>query len=547
MTLFLLVFELIVFRTSYGAYFENALSAQLVWLPARVGGLLATVALQVLFFRASFIASRPWRVAYVALFTAIVATQYGFVRATGGFINGHDFRIAAGELSRWGAMGVNYASWLAVVPAAIYGVLLVRAPRLPSQGDFRRFAGLLCLTAGLHSIYAANLYARDDEDSGLVADSGPPTTSLQWFARSATMASWSWAASRYWRARLGEREAVTIDAPAIPARHLMLVVDESVRADHMSINGYPRQTTPWLEALQHSGGLTNWGVAASTASTSNTSVICLLTGVNTLPDRQRRALTQPTIFQYAKAMGFRTHLFDGGARYPRFGLSSDDLRFVDDWATRDRFGAEVDADFRIAVEAGRLLEQPAPQFIVVLKRGGHAPYQQNYPPDRAVWLPDLNAFEAETEDRATVNSYDNGIVYNVDTFFQTLFRSSQGIERTVIIYTSDHGQLLTDSKPQLTRDLVWGEVAVPLMMLGGARPDVDVTYRASHANVMATLLDLMGVPADSRRAGYARSLLDGTGTTVEPRRVFVGAFFGIGAFAIQDFDELRQQYVSGAP
>ncbi len=114
-------------------------------------------------------------------------TQYGYARATGGFLNGHDFEIAIGAPMHWGTMVARYVNWLAAVPVAVYAVLLVMAGPWRRSGDVKRFVTVAVLTVAVHSFYAASLYAYRDEEAGLRVEQGPPLVSPQWFARSATM------------------------------------------------------------------------------------------------------------------------------------------------------------------------------------------------------------------------------------------------------------------------------------------------------------------------------------------------------------------------
>jgi membrane-anchored protein YejM (alkaline phosphatase superfamily) len=261
-----------------------------------------------------------------------------------------------------------------------------------------------------------------------------------------------------------------------------------------------------------------------------------------LPDRRYRSTTSPLLFQYARAMNYETHLFDGGARQPRFGIDFDDLEVIGDWGTRDRFGNDPDTDFRIAREVASLLDRAAGQFIVILKRGNHAPYERNYPAASAMWMPDsLQPADAGLEDAQVINSYDNALRFNVDRFLQ-IVTAARGFDRTVLLYTSDHGQLLTDSRRgAMSRELAWGEVAVPLLMMGPARPAADTGYAASHANVAATVLDLLEAPDAIRDTGMGRSLFEAAQEDRDPRQVFNGAFSGIGSYGLQDFDEMAAE------
>ena len=108
---------------------------------------------------------------------------------------------------------------------------------------------------------------------------------------------------------------------------------------------------------------------------------------------------------------------------------------------------------------------------------------------------------------AVVNSYDNSIAYNLDSFFKSMVDDYSKLpNNTVIIYTSDHGEsLYADGKAGhggTTRD----EASVPLFAFG-LPSDVDTGFRAHHSNVFTTLLDLMEYPKDLRKYPYAPSLL----------------------------------------
>ena len=65
----------------------------------------------------------------------------------------------------------------------------------------------------------------------------------------------------------------------------MLIIDESIRPDHLSLNGYKRATTPYLEELARQPGLVhNWGAAASGATCSQLSNALMITGVTPQPE-----------------------------------------------------------------------------------------------------------------------------------------------------------------------------------------------------------------------------------------------------------------------
>jgi arylsulfatase A-like enzyme len=248
--------------------------------------------------------------------------------------------------------------------------------------------------------------------------------------------------------------------------------------------------------------------------------------------------SRPLIFQYARSLNYRTHLLGGTDQLERLGRSSRDFRYVDDYRRLAAFGDNPDTDFRIAEVVSDLLDEPVGQFIVVFKRGNHFPYRINYPSPGDVWPPADKGAGSEAEPPAFADTYDRGLRYNLDTFFRILLRPDGSRARTVILYTSDHGDGL-DYNGTGWRAFGWETFAVPLLMLGDDRPVVDTRYRASHHNIFATLLDLMGFPSDRRPSGYGRSLLQARLQDIDRRPVFRGDLWGDDAFQTQDFDTMR--------
>jgi glucan phosphoethanolaminetransferase (alkaline phosphatase superfamily) len=318
----------------------------------------------------------------------------------------------------------------------------------------------------------------------------------------------------------------------------VFIVDESIRADHLSVNGYERPTTPYLEELAQRGVLHNWGSAVSGATCSRESNNLLLTGITALPDTTQQIQRQPSIFQYAKAMGYTTHYLDSSN--PNFwNGTKNDLRFIDHWENATRFadGALYDADMRLAQHTRSVLESTG-NVIWINKRGVHFVYNNTFPHAEAQWTPIMNGYAHDLAHREEIrNSYDNGVRYNAETFWRSLITDPAVLKHTVVVYTSDHGQTLAEhgegwSHCKDTRN----EALVPLFLLTDGDYPFDPQYRASHANIFATLLDLMQFPQGERRNSYARSLFGATAAESERRQYFVGPLDGSAGGRFHWFD-----------
>lgn len=531
-TALLLVLESLQVHAGYESYFRHLLiaySGPALWV--RISGWLVIAGLQAAFFWILLLASWPVRAAGLALFAAITAFEYGYAGAMDLLPNATFLHSVLTSVKYWAPeVGANLR-WAAAGPILLVAAALwlVPAPRAARAG--RRLAVWALLTVGVHSTYA--LVPLRTGELGVLRGGAAEVlpylvtpTVMQTFVRSVTLYAWADAN----RAISGDRRRdLTYVSPVPPTGHIVLIIDESVSAARLSVNGYARPTTPWLDTVAAHGHLANWGEAASVAPDSAPSVAALLTGVQTLPDRAKTALHEPTVFQYAKAMGYHTRLYDGQIDRPlRFGFRFRDRRFIDDFRGIAEFGSDYDSDFRIAAAVREALTGSEPQFIVVLKVGNHSPYGLNYPPGARHWL---GAYGAASDDLngETADAYDNALRYNVDRFFQGLLTEEGTLPGTVVIYTSDHGRRGRSTRVRH---------AVPLMMFGDARPAVDTGYAASHLNIFPTLLDLMRVPLEVRPPVLARSLLTARSHDHDPRPVIDGDLFGQESFRLADFNTL---------
>ncbi|HEX7555780.1 MAG TPA: sulfatase-like hydrolase/transferase, partial [Leptolinea sp.] len=237
----------------------------------------------------------------------------------------------------------------------------------------------------------------------------------------------------------------------------------------------------------------------------------ILTGVPSTHEFDNRLTNRwPTLFQYARAMGYKTQYLDAQENYLWNGLLAKDLDFVDVHLTVDDFSRTIYADKNAASYIHDQVTQSTGNFIVLNKMGMHVLYENNYPPEEAIWLPTPVGFDYKISSRV-INAYDNAVHFNLESFFQTLMPGMEEIPNTFLIYTSDHGDTLQE------KGETWShchntspESKVPLFIIGHLNTMPDTQYEASHSNIMATILDLMNVPQENRLHPYALSLLKST-------------------------------------
>ncbi len=453
-----------------------------------VGEILLTFLIVIAFLWLSFNSRIRVRAIYFLIFSAAILVQYNYWNTLHRFLTIADLNTARNSpFGLWLDAAAIFFDPLALLPIIIY-LLLLWWTHQSNQYGLRNllYVSLFIVSANLVIYYAGQ---RD-----------VPALSFQSLFKTLTSAAIAESITY-------TREAIVYQSEVVPQNNIVLIIDESVRGDRLSINGYHRSTTPYLEWLESDGKLYNWGTAVSAATCSMTSNPVLFMGISALPDDENRIQQNATIFQYAKAMGYQTYYFDAQTDYLWTGLRVDDLQYIDHWINIKTLGRDQEADFRAADGIFKIVTQSLGNLIVINKKGVHFHYNDVYPPDQAVWTP-IPPRKAYDDPGLVSNTYDNGILYNVDTFFQRLIPDTQTIGDTIYVYTSDHGQTLIENGEYWSHcGETKNEALVPLLLIGNLAESPDTNYRASHYNIFATLLDLMGTPSEIRSQEFPPSLL----------------------------------------
>src|SRR5688572_28398781 len=470
--LFTLGFELFVFQDYHGEFLRRIGSPDsgvsglnLVVLPY-----VAAAGLLCLFVYLSLESHRAISVLYFAFFSLTSLYEFSYQRLFGRFSIAQDLGLAFVTTStqRADAIG-SYVSLWALIPCLAYlGILVLYRPRrtrLMSK-SIVIFAAVLAMLFVFH----LGMWAKAPRYYFYEAWSysfGAATRTLFGYTFSRTFV------------REVEREEVSA-LPTLPANNIVLVIDESVRGDHLSVNGYPRETTPFLDDIARRDILFTWGIAAAASTRSEESFQHILTGMTTAETGEiwEKLKTYPTLFQYAKAANYRTYYLDG-QQNEYWGGNAGDVKFIDASLGSKYFDSDGkdpwDVDQRIADKAAEIIAGSSGNFVVIFKRGSHTPYHLNFPPGSEVWRPSLQTSRRDGNAGTLINTYDNSIRYKLDVFFRSLVGDPPRLPNgTVIIYTSDHGQTLYEGGEihshggESVR-----EATVPLFMIGevASRPD----------------------------------------------------------------------------
>ena len=476
-----------------GAYLRELFSYS---FDKQLAGLLASFIAFLLLFAfiwGSVTSSAKFKVAYFTLFSTIIMAQYGYWGIFNEFMTAEDLYTAFhSPPNLWRASMTLFFNPWSLLPITLYLLLLICVRDTQKHG-FRRFAEIILLIALYSTIIIYTPYQKNTGVSILKMFGTLGDAALSDINNASPV-------------------ELTFHTNNPPTNNIVLIIDESVRADHLSLNGYKRPTTPYLEKMANKAYFYNWGTAVSVATCSIQSNIRLLRGATAEIDTKIVLSQYPSLFQYAVAMGYKTYYFDAQMTNLWNGLRVKDVKQMEEWITATDLGTEEDAlyrDLKAADKIHQIISQSTGNFIVINKRGVHYLYEYAYPSDKTVWSPTPPHHLYREYPQLAINAYDNAILFNLNRFFQILFPDVDAPpEDTFFIYTSDHGQTLFEHKEMWPHcGNTKNEAKVPLLLMGQLKYPPDTSYKASHNNILPTILDLMNVPARERLHTYAPSLL----------------------------------------
>lgn len=325
-------------------------------------------------------------------------------------------------------------------------------------------------------------------------------------------------------------------APGTP--NVLVIVVDTLRADHVSFYGYSRPTTPNLARIAREGVV--FDNAISTAPWTMPSHASMVTGryphehgavgEDGLDDRL------PTIAEAFRDRGFRTGAFSGNNLYfcRRAGFARGFLHFEDyfyslgDVLYRTVWGRIVNhfipsgvpafAEIPVRERAEQINERALrwidsdrthPFFVFLNYFDIHEPYLPEQPyrsrfskvpnPGGLIDMnhPHLTADQLQSE----VDAYDGAITY-ADEQIGRLFAELQkrGLDRnTIVVTTSDHGEAFGEHDLIAHRNALYRAlIHVPLIYWepGKIPAGVRIDHPVTGASLPATLLELAGAAGE---------------------------------------------------
>jgi arylsulfatase A-like enzyme len=325
-----------------------------------------------------------------------------------------------------------------------------------------------------------------------------------------------------------------------PARwNVLLIVPDTVRADHVSINGYGRETTPVFDRLAREG--TNFTQAITVAPRTWQSYSSIVTGLYP-PRHGVRCIYDnpipaelPTLATILKERGYATATFDGNAFLEQMTGCVGFDRCVRVDTARAKQAQRHEEEVLIAQITEWIDSTAGPFFGFIRLSGGHWPYVEN------AWTQTFEPCEGQDH---TFNEGSQGLLFGElgqglilgdeeahrRTFFPpplpepTLrhmiahydaklrfgdaligrliehLRKSGGLERTIVVVTSDHGESFGEHGyrqhgPRLDEPVMRVPLLIRLPQAHGAyKPGGTINQLVRLVDILPTMLDALRLP-----------------------------------------------------
>ena len=296
----------------------------------------------------------------------------------------------------------------------------------------------------------------------------------------------------------------------------ILVVGETARAMNWGLNGYVRQTTPELAALD----VVNFSDVGSCGTNTETSVPCMFSRIGRRDYDEDRIRGEESLLHVVHRAGFDVQWRDNqsGCKGVCDGLPMQ--KMVDTPDPSLCSGSECLDEILLKDLEASLADGKGRHLIVLHQMGSHGPaYHRRAPEKFKRYAPACDTAELrKCSTEAVVNAYDNSIAYTDHVLAEAIRFLQRQSDRydTALLYVSDHGESLGENNLFL-HGLPYAiapmqQTQVPMVMwLSPSFADsrhIDLaclrnqaTQRATHDNLFHTMLGLLDVQTNVYEPG----------------------------------------------
>lgn len=254
-------------------------------------------------------------------------------------------------------------------------------------------------------------------------------------------------------------------------RTLVVVLGESANKNHMSLYGYPRDTTPNADRLHSSNDLIRFSRAYASYTHTGGAVAHALTQADQYTNSSW--MTAPSILSLANSLGIETTWI---TNQQTFGAWDNQVSILAEEANtviskNKKIGTAKDADKydgTLLPALAKALEKDSPHKLIFLHlQGSHASYCRRFPDDnrpfygQSLLKRDFGALALGSK-HGVVNCYDNSIYYTDHVLYEVVSLLDSRNDPVSLLYFSDHSEDVFSGKAHNKDVFTYDMVEIPM-------------------------------------------------------------------------------------
>jgi len=222
---------------------------------------------------------------------------------------------------------------------------------------------------------------------------------------------------------------------------VVVILGESLRADHLGLNGYYRQTTPNLQSTEN---IVSYPYVTTELYSTHLCLPVILTRATSdhleIGGREESFIT---LFNRAGYNSYWISNQDKNPAYVYFMNEADSLRVIPNGWTIHNV-KDIGDMYMLPYIEEFFNAKKDPQLLVVHSLGSHWVYNYNCPDSLKKFLPEANSqIPSEVEPERLNNSYDNTVIA-MDDFVSKIIHKLKN-RNAFVVFIADHGEALGEN------------------------------------------------------------------------------------------------------
>ncbi len=317
--------------------------------------------------------------------------------------------------------------------------------------------------------------------------------------------------------------------------NVILIIIDTLRADHLGCYGYKKSTSPHMDALAKEGFLfKNCYTQASWTKPSTASILTSLYPPihQTISDGSALPDEIVTLAEILKKQGYLTYGYTANPNLKTIFNFDQGFDFYDDYLMRDKLYCAAMRNFlfnfplfkmvikktfsfrdrdNIKLANDRIIpwleEYKGNNFFMYLHyMDPHDPYSPPGPYDK------MFSYVKDDINSKNISLYDGEIRF-ADEYIGRLFEKLKALgvyDKTLIVITSDHGEAFGDHNDQIHGHTVYNELLkVPLIIKypSSKKPNMKIKKQVQSIDILPSILDILNITYKGHLSGASLSAL----------------------------------------